>query len=593
MSIETAAQTVTLIAPVTKGKAVREFRIEAVLCALGVVVCELISKPFTTMSICDDGPYIRMAHTFANTGHIVYNGWGAALMAAQLCIAAVFIKLFGFSATCVRMSTLLLAAVTAFVFHRTLVRTGGSGRNATLATLAVVLSPLYLMLSVTFMTDIAGLFATTLCLYGCVRAIEASSDRSAIGWVCFAVLTCAVFGTSRQIAWLGDIVMVPCALWLLRARRRVLLPGLAATAISFLFILGCMHWLARQPYAVPVPLIVRPFPLRVALLQLSLILLEIPFLVFPVIALFVPGIFKTKRYVGYLLLAVLVAYVAIAFHWRKELEPLIRLEPTAASAGSFVNVSGVFSGLAGIPDFLHTKPRVILTALCIAGLLGVIAVAFQAGTAKSAPLTAGSGPTWKQLGVLLLPFSVAYLVLLGATVGTTYNIYDRYALNLLGPAMIVLVRLYQERMQPHLSLASVPLVAITCVYGIFVTHNTFALDRARVDLANEIHASGVPFTAIDGSWDYNFDTELDIATHLNNRLLKVPANGYIPPPPQPADDCLATWYAYTPHIHALYGVSLFRDICYGEAPFAPVQYRPWPLRKPINLYAVRYLPPGR
>jgi hypothetical protein len=103
------------------------------------------------------------------------------------------------------------AGLIAWVVQRTLVRTGATERNATISTLALVLSPLYLMLSATFMSDIRGLFAIVLCLYGCIRALQASTDRSAIAWLCLAVVTNAIFGTSRQIAWLGVLVMVPLA----------------------------------------------------------------------------------------------------------------------------------------------------------------------------------------------------------------------------------------------------------------------------------------------------------------------------------------------------------------------------------------------
>jgi hypothetical protein len=544
------------------------------------------------MNVCDDGPYIRMAQTFANTGHIVYNGWGAAMMAAQLFLGAVFVKFFGPSTTSVRMSTLLLAAVSAFVLHHTLVRTGSSERNATLGTLAVVLSPLYLMLSFTFMNDIAGFFTMTLCLYGCVRAIQASSDSSAIGWICFAVFTCAVFGTSRQIAWLGDLIMVPSALWLLRSRSRVLLAGIVATALALLFILGCTRWLGHQPYAVAVPLIVRPFP-HIPLKLVSYIVLEIPFLLLPVVAAFIPCIFRSRPYTRPLLLAALVAYLLIAYFARGAANPILRLEPTAGNLG-MVNVYGLYEG--GVTDphpIVGPVTLIVLTAVCIGGLLGVIAVALRAHGAKSSPQTAADALSWKQLGFLLLPFSIAYLIFLVVAAATVHDIFDRYAIGLLGPTMIVLVRLYQEQVQPNLPLATVLLIIIMAVYGISITHNTFALDRARVDLANELYSNGVPFTSIDGGWDYNLDTELRYSDHINDPRIRVPANTYIIPPPAPPGYCEGFWHDRTPHVQAIYGVSFDPNHCYGRAPFAAVQYRSWPFGTPVNLYAVRYAPPGQ
>jgi len=164
------------------------------------------------MGFVDDWPYILSARTLAATGHIVYNGWATAMLGWQLYLAAAFFKLFGYSLTTARMSTLFVSAALAFFMQRIMVRTGISERNATIGTLALIFSPLYLMLSVTFMTDIPGLFSVVLCFYGCLRALVASTGRAIIGWLCFAVATNAICGTSRQIEWLGVLVMVPSTL---------------------------------------------------------------------------------------------------------------------------------------------------------------------------------------------------------------------------------------------------------------------------------------------------------------------------------------------------------------------------------------------
>lgn len=570
----------------------RDSRLHAALCAAAVALCDLISRPFTTMSVCDDGPYIRVAHTFATTGHIVYNGWEATLMTSQLCVAAIFIKLFGFSFTSVRMSTLLLAMLTAFFLHRTLIRTGASTRNATLGTLTVATSPLFLMLSPTFMSDIDGLLAITLCLYGCVRALQASSDRRAVAWIWFAVVTCGFFGTSRQIAWLGNLLMVPATLWLLRARKRILVAGSIATALSFLFIFGCTHWLSQQPYIIPVPLIAKDLPKRDALRQLSYILLEIPFIVLPVIAVFSPRIFRSRPAVRYGSLAAILVYILVAVHMRMSPDPLIHFEPTAGYTGSWFNFAGAYTSLSGSPILLGLSSQIVLTVVCLAGLVGAILVAVDRYEQKPSQTVQGA-LSWKQLGVLLLPFSVGYLLLLIAAVGTTHLMFDRYAMGLFGPVIIVLVRLYQERVQRDLPLVTVLLIVVMAALGVIATHNTFAMDRARVAMADELHAAGVPYTAIDGGWDYNFGTELDNASYLNVPLLKVPAGAYVAPAPPPAGNCRPWWWEETPHVHAVYGISFRPNSCFGRAPFAPVEYRPWPFRKPYQLYAVWYVPPDR
>ncbi|MGA8940631.1 MAG: hypothetical protein WB439_15825, partial [Acidobacteriaceae bacterium] len=118
---------------------IRRYRISALVCALAVLACELISRPFANMGICDDSTYIVSAHRLATTGHILYNGVETPILGWQLYLGAAFIKLFGFSFTSVRMSVLLVAMALAFVLQRILVRSGISERNATIGTLALVL----------------------------------------------------------------------------------------------------------------------------------------------------------------------------------------------------------------------------------------------------------------------------------------------------------------------------------------------------------------------------------------------------------------------------------------------------------------------
>jgi hypothetical protein len=571
----------------------RKIHLPSLLCGVALLVCDMLSWPFSTINFCDDGPYILMARRFAETGHIVYNGWASTMIVMQIYLAGPFIKLFGYSYTTVRMSTLVIACLTAVWLQRTLVRTGIHERNATLATLTFVLSPLYVMLAPTFMSDILGVCALVACLYGCIRALQASTDRAAIAWVCLAVVTNSLGGTSRQIAWLGVMVMVPSTLWLLRGRRRVLMAGGAVNVAGLLFILAAMNWLKQQPYVLPVPLLVRPFPLGLALQQLSYVLLEVPLFLLPLVAAFIPELRKSRLRTVLLVAGILAAYLVIALHTRDH-NPLLRLEPTDGTAGNWVTVHGTFDAGAfpGAPILLHTLEQVILTLLALGGALST-AVVLLRRRLPLPPAETVTGLTWKQLGVLLVPFSLAYLVLIIAVVGTTHAIYDRYVLGLLLPVSICLVRSYQERVRQSLRLVTAVLIGGMAAWSVIATHNSFALARARVALAKEMQSQGVAETAIDGGWDYNIDVELKYADHINLYGIKVPANAYVSVPTPPPGPCWMSMYDRTPHIHPVYGIAYESWLCYGPAPFSPVQYSRWPFLKPGTLYAVRYTPGAR
>ena len=563
---------------------IRRLRLPAVLCALLVLLSELLAHPVANMGIIDDGAYVPMARTIAETGHIAYTGWGAGMLVWQLYLAAAFIKLFGFSFTVVRSSTILMAVAMAFTLQRTLVRARISERNATIGTLALVLSPMYLLLSATYMSDITGLFGIVLCLYCCLRALQGSTDRSTIAWLCFAVLTNAVLGTSRQIAWLGILVMLPSTLWLLRARRRVVIFGAIATLAGALFIFACLQWLKHQPYIVPEHLnLGATSPLHVVS-QLAYFLLDAPFLLLPAVALFLPGLRKTRPGILFSFFALLLAYVFLGIY-PSHIRGYFPIEPL----GETVNAAGMFAYpmLVTIPpDFLPLIVRAFFTLLALGGVLGLVTLLQQSPDSPGAPQRLAS-PSWQQLRGLLMPFSIAYAFLICQR-GPLFEFHDRYLLGLLVIATLCLFRYYQDLASTRLPVISVLLVAVIAIYSTVANHQMFAFYRARVALASELLAAGVPPTSVNSGWEYDFGVELQHSSHINNPNVEWPRGAYVPTPTLvpsicPIDD-------QTPHIHPLYAVSFDPNGCYGPTSFAPVHYSRWPYRTPGTLYVVRFTP---
>ncbi len=260
--------------------------------------------------------------------------------------------------------------------------------------------------------------------------------------------------------------------------------------------------------------------------------------------------------------------------------------------GEWVNVHGTFEWLLlkGTPPvFLGRIAQVLLTIASFGGMAGVIVLIL--GDLKRSPdMDSSAVVSWRQLFVLLGPFIVVYSLLLIPRAATS-GVHDRYLLGPLVVALLCLVRYYQERIQSRLPFASVVLVGVMAVYSVVVVHNMFALYRARVQMAGELRGAGVPETAVDNGWEYNYGVELKHAPSLNNPKIVVPVGAYVSTPPQPAGTCSMNSYDYTPHIHPRYGVSFDPNACYGEAPFAPVRYVRWLARGPGTLYVVFYTKP--
>ena len=564
---------------------VRKLRLPAVFCALAVLVCELISKPYTTMGVCDDMSYIQIARKVAETGHIFYNGPTTPFLGWQLYLGALFIKLFGYSLTTVRMSTLLVSMTLAFVLQRLLVRAKISERNATIGTLALVLSPLYLVLSVTFMTDIQGLFAIVMCLYGCLRAVQAGTSRAAVAWICFAVAADGICGTSRQIAWLGILVMVPSAVWLLRSRRNVLVAAAAANVAGGLFVYECLQWFKRQPYNVPEHVFSDSFNAVHAAGQLGHIFLDAPFLLLPIVALFLPGLKKNRTWVLVIGAVLGAAYLFLATY-PSHVRGSFPLDPTG---GDWVGVHGVYEFMilkGNPPIFVNRAMQAVFTVVSVGGVLGLLSLLAR----REAVRESSAGISWKQLGVLVGPFAVVYVLLLIPRAGD-FHLTERYLFALLVIALVCMVRYYQDAIRPELPWVCAALVAVMAIYGVVNTHNTFAVDRGRVALADELVAAGVPDTAVDNGWEYNQGVELQHGGFINDYRMINPKGKYQPALPLEEGSCEVNGHDLTPHIRPRYGISFDPHACYGQAPFAPVQYSRWLGTGPGTLYVVYYIKP--
>ncbi len=147
-----------------------------ILLCIGIyLACLAIAWPFAEMGFVDDWSYIGTTLTFARSGHIVFNGWGAPMLGWQALWGALFIKLFGFSFHAVKLSMVPVSLCCIVFFYIVLGRFAICAKWAMIGTLTVALSPIFLPLSVSFMTDIPGLLAVIACLYLCKRAIDSTS----------------------------------------------------------------------------------------------------------------------------------------------------------------------------------------------------------------------------------------------------------------------------------------------------------------------------------------------------------------------------------------------------------------------------------
>lgn len=562
----------------------------AFACALIPILCYLLIRPYAEFGICDDPLYIKDAQKLALTGHIVYSGAEGPMLGWQLYLGAFLIKLLGFSFTAVRFSTVIEAMATAFLLQRTFLRAGINSRNATLVTVAFVLSPLYFPYVYTFMSDVSGVLGIVACIYMCLRALDAKSERSAIAWIVLAALSNAVGGTARQIVWFGVLVIIPCTVWLLRRNRRVLVAGCVSYIAGACVMTAAMLWFAHQPLVNPESQVASGIDFlylknlgRVVLGGLGVLTL----FALPVLLLFAGSLRARTRY-----MAGAVAILSIApIH-------LLKIDKWPANAAFNAITSLAVERLNDLAaQGMHLAAgrdslRIVLTGTTVFGLL-CLAFSFSASErGRPLPEPEPSAISWPKLAVLLGPFSVVYILLVAAHIA----FYDRYFMPLLVILLLVLTRYYQQRVRANLPLAAALLVVLFGGFSLVATHDAFASYRGYAAAVSEIQSDGVPATAILGPDQYEWWVELNTPGYINDphptfKGAYIARYGNFVPASCDKNLFNGLLLGGYPDIQPAYAVSPNPHECGGQVAYPPVTYRTWITPHVNTIYALR-LPPS-
>jgi hypothetical protein len=568
------------------------------VCFITPILCYIVIRPAAEIGVIDDWSYIKTAQLLAQTGHIAYNGWATAMLGWQLYFGAFFIKLFGFSFTAVRFSTIIEAMATAFLLHRTFVRAGLNTWNASLATMSFILSPLCLPLDFTFMSDVPGLFCIVLCIYMCFRSIQSQIDRSALVWISLAAPVNAAGGTVRQIAWLGVLVMVPSTLWLLRRKRRVFVAGCVACIAGVGIILAAMHWFALQPYSLPES----PLPGRVGWQSLANAGRsdlhasgELALLALPVLLMFVGSPRSWNRRLAAIYGATILSFAVLGFALIHAGKVRWLIAPVADSMTgyTFDKLNAAVFQRMGSP-MANYGLSFFCTGIALFGVIGFAAFVLTQNKAHPVSQPSRGILSWRQLFTVLGPFSIAYIVLLVPRTMKN-DFFDRYLLALLAIALLLLTRYYQEKVQTNLPWACALLIAIFGGFSVLSSHDGFALYRGYLSAIDEMRSTGIPSTAILGPWEFSGWTEIEKVGHLNDPRIRIPEGAYIPQPertyPDSCDWFPVRFLAWAPVVKPEYAVSLHSDDCDGQVEFPVVNFHTWTAPHVNSVYAVR-LPPS-
>jgi hypothetical protein len=542
-----------------------------VLSALAVLAAVMATGPALEMGINDDWSYAYSALKRAQTGRLTYSGWESAFLGFQALWGAWTIQLFGFSFTVLRLSVLPFAmgcAIVTFLLSR---RCGLTQAMALLGTLSFTLSPLFIPMATSFMTDVPALFFTLLSLLAFTAAIRSKVDSRTIAWLATATIAGIAGGTIRQIVWLAPLVLIPaCMLYSAQAgpiKRPVLACAGSLWILALLTWLGCDWWHRQQADTMPVEIVEnlqRAFfnpisSLRngVSICQAAVMFI-LPAALVDVVAC-VQGLRKRQR--GLLLLATLL--LLFGFRYALGVGPLM---------GNIVTQTGI---LDSGTDALGVKPQT-LPRLLRGGAQVLVCLSFACLILRVRPGLSHIRDTfvrgrWREYPavMILLPYSVVYVAVL---VFLADGIIDRYVLPLTAVFAIGILQCGPVRVSTQTLVAAYAVLAVFAGYGIATTHDYLAAGRARVRAAVSVQAAGVPRTNISAGLEYDGWTQLEQTGHLEKKQNR----GYRLPVMDTGRKPENYWFwDATPDVRPRYFVAYSPQVGLSMPPFARVPYAAW------------------
>jgi hypothetical protein len=547
----------------------------------------LVAFPFAGAPFDDDWSYAQAALMLAKTGHFRYNGWMTSIGLVQTTYGAILIRIFGFSHPMLVLGTAPFAMGSAALTYLLGLRTGLNRPTSRFAALTFSLSPFFIPVAASFMTDIYGCFFELLCLYLGALAME----RKTIGLLLASTAVGILGGATRQSVWPAPIAVLLCFLLVhtfsprprrsLAALATVLLPVTAGSALLL------QKWTSHQPNAVwtnPPHLLslIMADPATGPVLLFGL-LLTIGLYALPALACLWPR----WRQIAKTQLAVIILFAC-------GLSALFAALGTGAPVAPWIgNIVTKYGILLSGTDLLGDRPVILplIVRVAVTGvLISFVMLYFSADSRLDAKLKTkkeggrtlrisplASLRRWssgEHAGVLILVlFSIQYVALMAvrAASGSGF-IFDRYTIPLMPLVLILFFRgLPPTRKIPFPAWA---ILGVFACFGIGITHDYYAQLRARAAAERVLLAAGIPRQRFSTGFETDAWQQVRRRGYVNNHEAQSPGGDLVPTIATPGRRLW--WFTrYMPDVDPEYFAT------YGPVPelrpsgFVPIQYQTW------------------
>lgn len=534
----------------------REDLRNACICIAIVAAAMVLVWPFADMPLADDWAYTHTTLELVRTGRFIYNGNESAMLVLHAYWGALFIRLFGFSFNCMRFSTAPFALGAVGLCYFVVRRTGLTSPAAVFVTLLFGLSPEFLPVAVSYMTDALSLFFLFFSVYSLSRAAEAcapteqgptaemsaskaaetKTNPGASAWLALGVLTALIGGSGRQVVWLVPLVVLPYLIWLRRRRLWFAVAASVGWIVVFGVAAAMTKWFNRQPYAVPDPGIIKQLKLALGMplfeinisarMALTTLLLVLP----AALPLLLSASIATRK--GSRGRRIIVAVLSLGLLAAVLIHPSLASMPWMGSTLNWEGIHGTME-LPGRPVVLVRPVRAFIAVPVYAAAILLAGEVWERRRSARGILMFFRDPPVEQLTLATFSFFGAVYFILLILRAAYIDLFDRYLLPFIPWIAALLLNWNKAGTRGEWALrrampAAWTLLAVYAFYAVASTQDVLALARARATAAARLEAAGVPRTAIDAGYEYNGWTELLVSGHVNLRWVVNPPGAYRP-----------------------------------------------------------------
>ncbi len=454
-------------------------------------------NPLGDFPLNDDFSYGRTVYNLSEQGILEFDDWLAMTLITQVFWGASFCKVFGFSFTVLRFSTLILGYFGIVVCYLIAKEMGQKGFVPAIIAAVVAFNPLYFSLSFTFMTDVPFFFLLCLSLYFYVKFF--SKDQ--LKWFVLANVFAVAAIFIRQLGLLLPISF--CFVWLLGKKRDIRNLALAILPLAFsitLYVLY-MNWF-KATYGIPEEL--GTFPklfkrlghenfLKACLERVGLLFIYLGLFLLPLNLFLLKWPRKKKEWI--ILLAISVVALITTFSiWNRFPYGNILYN---LGLGPKLLKDGVF--------FINVEPQLPSWAMKIVAMIGIVgAILLIINLMNKAFAIKKVQTSLKMINA----FAATAIVLYGGFLMLNVLFFDRYFLTLLPFGFLLLFPLRRtQKVKLNFSIelfAAFLTLLLMAIFSIAATHDLFSWNRARWQALDHLTDNmSISPHQIDGGFEFN------------------------------------------------------------------------------------------